>query len=361
MICSTRAELVSPCAMTNEASSDRWKKLVATVVALVTLVVVFAVVLPQLGDYGEAWEAVLGMSDAAVVLLGVATIANVLVYPLPYQAAVIGLRYGQSFAVSQTSFVLKAVPGGGPLSVAVRYRMLDDYGFSTQAATAAVSIGGVWSVLAKVTLPVVALALLIVAGETRAWVVPALLVGFVLVASAIGVLVGLFRSEEAGHRIGAWLGRAINWISGLFGKEDPIDVEARLIEFRASTHDVLQRRVVAITVTNVLIQVMSFLVFFLALRGIEGQASMNTSAAVAFAAFSIGRLGDFVPLTPGGLGTVDALITGLLVAFGTNEADALAATLVWRAATYLPQLLIGLLTYLRWRRSKRQADRVAQA
>ena len=348
--------------MTDEASSDRWKKLVATVVALVTLVVVFAVVLPQLGDYGEAWEAVLRMSDAAVMLLGVATIANVLVYPLPYQAAVIGLKYWQSFAVSQTSFVISnGVPGGGPLSVAVQYRMLGDYGFSTRAATAAVGIGGVWGVLIKVALPVVALALLIVAGETRAWVVPALLVGFVLVASAIGVLVALFRSEEAGHRIGAWLGRAISWISGLFGKEDPIDVEAKLFEFRASTHDLLQRRAVAITVTHVLVQVMSFLVFFLALRGIEGQASMKTSAAVAFAAFSIGRLGDFVPLTPGGLGTVDALITGLLVAFGTNEADALAATLVWRAATYLPQLLIGLLTYLAWRRRKRKADDVAQA
>ena len=58
---------------------------------------------------------------------------------------------------------------------------------------------------------------------------------------------------------------------------------------------------------------------------------------------------------------MDALITGLLVAFGTNEADALAATLVWRAATYLPQLLIGLLTYLAWRRRTRKADDVAQA
>jgi uncharacterized protein (TIRG00374 family) len=349
--------------MTDRASgAHRRRQLVVGLVTLVTLVVVFAGVLPQLGDYGEAWDAVRSMSGSAVVLLALATIANILIYPWPYQAAAIGLTYRPSFRVSQTSFAISnGVPGGGALSVAVQYRMLGDYGFGPDAATAAVGINAVWGVLVKVSSAVVSLALLIVVGETQAWVVPAFLIGFVLVGSAIGLLVALFHSEGTGHRIGEWANRVINWVAGLLGKEEAIDVEAKLLEFRASTHDVLKRRVTSISVANVVVQFLSFVVFFVALRGIEGQASMKTTAVVAFAAFSIGRLGDFVPLTPGGLGTVDALITGLLVGFGTNESYALAATLVWRAATYFPQIFIGLGTYLLWRHRGRRADRTPHA
>lgn len=69
----------------------------------------------------------------------------------------------------------------------------------------------------------------------------------------------------------------------------------------------------------------------------------------------MGRLGTFIPLTPGGLGTVDALITGILVSLGSAEGDALAAPLPWRATTFLPQIFIGTGTFLYWRRHKATA------
>jgi uncharacterized protein (TIRG00374 family) len=49
---------------------------------------------------------------------------------------------------------------------------------------------------------------------------------------------------------------------------------------------------------------------------------------------------------PGGLGTVDALITSILQAFGLDNNSALAATMIWRAATFFPQIIIGGLTML---------------
>jgi len=100
-----------------------------------------------------------------------------------------------------------------------------------------------------------------------------------------------------------------------------------------------------------------FLVVLIALRGIQADVATQTTAAEAFVAFSVGRLGGFIPWTPGGLGTVDALITGILVAFGTLEADALAATLVWRAATFFPQIFVGIGTFLFRRRRSRKRPR----
>ena len=43
---------------------------------------------------------------------------------------------------------------------------------------------------------------------------------------------------------------------------------------------------------------------------------------------------------------------GALTAFGMTNADAMAAVLIWRAATYFPQVFIGIGTFLYWRREQ---------
>jgi uncharacterized protein (TIRG00374 family) len=140
----------------------------------------------------------------------------------------------------------------------------------------------------------------------------------------------------------------------LFGKDAGVDLTGGLLDFRASTVDLVRRRWGVITLTNALQQIMQFVVLFIALRAVQADGDTATSLIEAFVAFSVGRLGSFVPVTPGGLGTVDAAITAILVAFGTGESDALAAVLVWRAATYFPQIFIGIGTFLFWRRRKRK-------
>ena len=57
-----------------------------------------------------------------------------------------------------------------------------------------------------------------------------------------------------------------------------------------------------------------------------------------------------IPLTPGGLGTVDAFMIALLTAMGVSSGDATAADLVWRAASFVPQIIIGVLALLTWSR-----------
>jgi len=83
--------------------------------------------------------------------------------------------------------------------------------------------------------------------------------------------------------------------------------------------------------------------------------------AEALAAFSFARVASFIPITPGGLGTVDAALTALLTGYGATSSQALAADLMWRAATYLPQVLLGVLTFLWWRvTAARRRQRVTE-
>ena len=71
-------------------------------------------------------------------------------------------------------------------------------------------------------------------------------------------------------------------------------------------------------------------------------------------AFSFGRLATFIPVPPGGLGTTDAIIASILGTFGLDNNSALAATMIWRAATYFPQVIIGAITLLAFNRDKRR-------
>ena len=61
------------------------------------------------------------------------------------------------------------------------------------------------------------------------------------------------------------------------------------------------------------------------------------------------RILGAIPLTPAGVGFVEIGLTGALVAFGAPNAEAVAATLLYRACTVLPTLALGLLAAATWR------------
>ena len=121
-----------------------------------------------------------------------------------------------------------------------------------------------------------------------------------------------------------------------------------VLRFRDQTVDVVRDRWGLITAANFGQQFCQFLVLLVAIYGLGGE-STGVNPVQIFAAFALARLAGFIPITPGGLGTVDAALVGLLSAFGMNKDDALAADLLWRAATLLPQIVIGIITFLIWR------------
>jgi uncharacterized protein (TIRG00374 family) len=340
---------------TPQDRSSRRNQIVASIVTLVTLALVFAVILPQFADYGQAWEAITDMPGVSLVLLALVTITTVAVYVWPYQAALPGIRYGPAFVIRQTSFAISnGVPAGGAFGLGVQYDMLSGYGFATGPATAAIGVTSVWNTLVTLAMPVLAVVALAIVGGFESGVLAAAAVGLVALGVVVGALVLVFRSESAARRLGGFADGVAGWVLRLFRKEGDLDLTGKVLEFRSSTVDLVRRRGPTITLANLLQQVMQFVVLYVALRGIQSGVAASTSLAEAFVAFSVGRLGSFIPVTPGGLGTVDAAITAILVAFGAHEPDALAAVLVWRATTYFPQIFIGIGTFLYWRRRKRK-------
>ena len=55
-----------------------------------------------------------------------------------------------------------------------------------------------------------------------------------------------------------------------------------------------------------------------------------------------------IPLTPGGLGLVEAGVTGLLMITGLPKSQALSITLVYRTISFLSVIVVGLLVFASW-------------
>jgi uncharacterized protein (TIRG00374 family) len=324
---------------------------VSTAITVAVLVVVFVGIFPKVADYSEAWSSIQQMPTVYVVALVVATVVNLAVYVWPLQAALPGLGYGPGFVVRQTSFAISnAVPAGGAVGLGVQYGMLDSYGCGAGATTSAIAIVSVFNVFATLVMPVVGVVALLASGVVNGTYLLIAVVGILAIGVAVVAFTVVLRSERGARMVGRWAERLVNPLTRRLAHGRSINLTGKLLDFRSSVVDVLQTRWAQVSLSTLLLQFTSWAVLVLALRGLEaGTGGVQVTWNEALAAFSFARVASFIPVTPGGLGTVDAALAALLTGYGATNSQALAADLVWRAATYVPQVLLGVLTFLWWR------------
>jgi uncharacterized protein (TIRG00374 family) len=328
-----------------------WRMVVSTAVTVAVLAVVFLGIFPKVADYSAAWSSIQQMPTAYLVALVVATVVNLAVYVWPLQAALPGLGYGPGFVVRQTSFAISnAVPAGGAVGLGVQYGMLDSYGFGAGAAASAIAIVSVFNVLATLVMPVLGVMALLASGEVEGTHLLMAAIGIAAIGVAVVAFALVLRSEGGARMVGRWAERLVNPLMRRLRHGRSLDLTGRLLGFRSSVVDVMQTRWAQVTLSTLSLQLTSWAILVLALRGLEaGAGHVTVTWNEALAAFSFARVASFIPITPGGLGTVDAALAALLTGYGATSSQALAADLVWRAATYVPQVLLGVLTFLWWR------------
>ena len=332
------------------------QQIIATIITLLVLVLVFVIVLPQFGDYSAAWDAIKAMEGWQVGLILLATIGLIFLYVLPYIAALPGLKFKPAFYTRQTSFMISnVIPGGGAWGLAVQYGMLSSYGVGPAPATATIGITSVWNTIVTLTLPVVALLALALSGQANADFLTVTLIATAAVVVMIGGLALVLRSEDFARKVGRWSNSIIRWGDSKTKRDLDFDAVEAIVEFRSSIVDVVADRWILITLANVGQQLAQFSILYLAVVALQGGFNGPVTLFEAFAAFAFGRLATFIPVPPGGLGTTDAIINAMLTTFGMPPNDALAATLVWRAMTYFPQVIIGSITMLLWKRERSKA------
>ncbi len=350
---STESEVAPP----EVRKPSRVKLIVSSVVGLVLMVAIFALLLPQVASYQSAFEQLQQMTPGWVIALIAAGLINILVYPFTVFIAVPGLSYWHSFVQRQAGFLVSnVVPGGGAFAVGTQYSVLAKYGVAPSAAAAAVAADAVWTYLLTLGFPALAVLMLVIEGRATPAYITIAIIGAVIVAVSVLAIVTVLRSDAGARRVGALATKVVNRLLKII-KRPPRDLVPSLVTFGEHARGLVQRRWALLTVTNAAAQLTPLLVLLAALGGIGAWPGQITLVE-AFATYTIALLLTSFPVTPGGLGTVDAALIGLLVAFGADKADAVVVDLLWRLVWFLPQLLVGAVAMGVYLLSKRREHRL---
>jgi uncharacterized protein (TIRG00374 family) len=331
------------------------RRIVQGLVSLVLVLVIFWFVFKNI-DFQQVWAAIRDMTWLELTTLFLVAIWNLATYGFVWMSVTPGLSYSQATVLTQSATaVANTVPGGSAIGIGLTYSMLGSWGFSRSKSTLAVLVSGVWNSFAKLGLPVLALALVALQGRASAARVTAALIGLGGLAAAVLVFAAMLRSEQGARRVGIVAGRVASWFLRLVGRPPVRGWELATTKFRVRTIGLISSRWVWITVTSVVSHLSLYLVLLLSLRHL-GVSDAAVSWAEVLAVFAFARLATAFPFTPGGLGVVEAVLIGGLVAAGGDKAQVAAAVLVYRALTWLLPIPIGVCTYLWWRRRSWAAE-----
>lgn len=329
--------------------SRRRKRGLGLVASVVVVAVVFLYALPRIADYRDVWRVVQDLGWPQWLALAGATVLNLSTFPPPWMSALPGLGYRQAMAMTQASTALAIVsPAGAAVGMAGSYAMLRSWSFARGPVGLAVAVTGVWNQFANLAFPVVALALVTAEGGTH----PALRTTALIGIGVLGVSASAFAlALSSGRRarvIGDLAARLANRGLRIVRKGPVAWGGESLASFRARALDLLRRRWHVLTLATLAGHLTVFVVLVVCLRAV-GTTEGEVTLIEAFASWALVRAIGAFPLTPGGVGVIELGLSAALVAFGAPNAEAVAATLLYRALTVLPTLTLGLLAAATWR------------
>ena len=239
--------------------------------------------------------------------------------------------------------VSRAVPGGAAMGAGVSMRMWSIAGVEVGHAGIALAATSLISTGTLLALPLVSLIVaLFGAPVPRNLTIVAVGGGLLSVALfTFGAIVIL--RERAAAGLARVISRATVRLARRFGREGVTPDD--LLERRAALVDALGprwRRALAASVAN---WGFDYLALVAALIFLD----TNPRFSLVLLAYGAAALLAMIPITPGGLGFVEAGLASLLVVAGVPAADALLATLAYRIVSYWLPLPAGLGAWLLFR------------
>ena len=317
---------------------------------LVALAVWYLLTNLQTGEWTSAMALVTAPMVVVSVVLGVVNLATN--WP-PIVVALPGLQVREAAVTNTAGAALSnTVPEGGAVATGLNYAMLRSWGFTLGDTTSEVLVTGTWSQMTKYILLAIGLVVVVLQGWGPAgldWVALGLVV---LVAVAIVLLTLILRRESFAARLGAWCDRVVARVRRRLRRIPDPGLTEGLPLFRTQMVRLLRLCWGRLTTTMLVSQLMVVLVLGVCVR-MQGLDQSTISWAVILVAWGLVTFASLLIPTPGGLGVAEVVLVAVL-GHGlpqSDEAAVLAAVLLYRIATFLVPIPIGLVTYLYWRKS----------
>ena len=301
-------------------------------------------------SWTEIWAHVRAVPLSHVIGFQVLMLAGLWCYTFTFTGALRGLSHSKALIINLCgSSVSNLLPGGGAVGLAATYAMCRSWGFTRRATSTSAIVTGVWNVLARIALPVVAILALWFGGVTLPAVLTELAVGGALTGLAIlAAFVAIMVSESAAQMIGRWVDRILGPLlrrrSAATGKPR-MRIEELVRDLRARINDVVASGWLSMTLGMVGFFGAYYVLFVLVMRQ-TGVTTMPLN--LLFAAFAIGRLLTAVGITPGGVGVTETATAAVLVGWGAEPAAATAGVVLFSIVTHLMEVPLGGLGWLLW-------------
>jgi uncharacterized protein (TIRG00374 family) len=246
-----------------------------------------------------------------------------------------------SIATSQlaSSAIARIVPGGAATATAVQYRLLGDAGLSKGAVGTGLTVATLLNFAVLFALPVFALPAILFGPPIAPLLLRAALAGVIGFVAA-GIIGGLFFFLDRPLEL---LGRAIDLLVERI-RRSSTSAQPRAERF-LEARDLIRRHLATNWRWVVLASLgkwgFEYAALVMAVRGV-GHDDLSSILLLAFVTASL--LGK-IPFTPGGLGFVEAGLTGTLTLAGLSAGDAVLATLAYRLVSYWLPIPLGALAY----------------
>jgi len=299
---------------------------------------------------GDAFALITWQQLVIITLLGV---FNLFTNWPPFVVVLRGLRLREAAVTNTASAALSnTVPEGGAIATGLNFAMLRSWGFALDDITSEVIVTGVWSQMTKFTILAISLAAVSFYGPAPENLIGWAVLLIVLVALAAFILGLILRSEGFARKLGSWTNAALRFVRKFIKRLKLPDMTLELPRFRTQMVQSLRTCWLRLTLTMIASQLTTIFVLGVACR-LQGLDQSTISWWTITLAYSCVVLASLLIPTPGGLGVAEVVLVAVL-GYGlpdSAQTAVLAAVILYRIATFLVPIPIGLVTYLYWRRS----------
>jgi uncharacterized protein (TIRG00374 family) len=321
-----------------------WKTIAKRVALVAVSGVALYFVLPSVIEVLGSWPR---LSSLDLIWFAAAIALEIAHFGCTFALQRMALRTKGWFAVITAQLSGNAItdllPAGAAAGAAVQFKMLSTAGIDSDTAVGGLTAFSLLGVGGLLALPIFTLPAIVLGAPVSGDVTHIVLIGiggFVLFA-AFGALV---LATDGPLR---WAGRAIQRVVNAVRRRRPRieGLDRRLLGQRDLIRGILGRQWAG----AVLLSAGRLLFDYGCLDACVRATGAHPRPSLVLLAYAVAGLIALVPVTPGGLGVVEAGMTGMLVLVGMDASTAFLATLAYRLCSYWIPMLCGPGAYLWFR------------
>jgi uncharacterized protein (TIRG00374 family) len=326
------------------ASPPPWRSLVKGAAAVIVAGITLYLLFPTLAEVFDSFPK---LRSIDLIWFAFALVAQVAHFTCTIALQRIALRTKAWYSVATSQLAGNAislvVPGGAAVGAATQFRMLAASGNDTGTAVGGLTAFSLLGIGGLLALPIFVLPAIIAGTPIDSGLEHTALLGivaFVLFAGFGAVVLMMERPLR-------WAGGVAQAVRNrLKRKSAPMTGLAdRLVYERNRIREVLGRRWKAALLLSSGRLAFDFMTLLACIRA----TGVKPDPSLVLLAYAVGGLLGLIPITPGGLGIVEAGLSGMLVLAGIPAAPAVLATLAYRIISYWLPILVGPVAYVLFR------------